>query len=68
MQTTHNMTSEQHSIEMDKIVDANTKELLQWIETCKDESRKEILISSIRVQLWKVTRDMNTLRDNYLKS
>jgi len=62
------MTSEQHSIEMDKIVDANTKELLQWIETCKDESRKEILISSIRVQLWKVTRDMNTLRDNYLKS
>ena len=62
------MTSEQHSIEMDKIIDANTKELLQWIETCKDESRKEILISSVRVQLWKVTREMNALRDNYLKS
>ena len=62
------MTSEQHSIEMDKIIDANTKELLQWIETCKDESRKEILISSVRVQLYKVTREMNALRDNYLKS
>ena len=62
------MTSEQHSIEMDKIIDANTKELLQWIETCKDESRKEILISSVRVQLYKVTREMNQLRDNYLKS
>lgn len=62
------MTPAEHSNEMDKIIQTNTDELLLWIDTCKDESRREILISSIKVQLYKAIRDMNELNSNYLKS